>query len=901
MSVHIPIIVEEKAGIARMGEPIVFGVPFPCKNQLNAKRLSLRDPKEGILPIQSNILARWPNGNVKWVLIDAKINLAAGEKKTLVLFPSEEADTKPHNYTPINCIHNNHGWIVDTGSAVFHLSANHFKPFEAIVMAGSNILDKSSAGIFLEDIQGLIYQPVIHSSSWETNGPLRSTITLHGSFDRKKYKGFIQWHCRLSFYAESGVVKMDFSVHNPRAAKHPGGLWDLGDTGSIYFKDLSIQFPIVSDEQFPEAIFSICEDPVPMIYDYISEAHARTFKQFSFNNKAEGKLNIRLYQDSSGGDNWKSRNHVNRHNEVKTSFRGYKLLDGEASINEGLRAIPILTINNSRYNFGTCLKHFWQNFPKALEIDNSTCRIRLFPRYYADQYELQGGEAKSHTLYMSVSENNKAGSGLEWTHTPIVPSISPAWIEETKAVPYFVPRIQNSRYCRINDLIDTSISGDNTIFHRREIIDEYGWRSFGDLYADHEAVGHKIDGSFISHYNNQYDCLYSMLLQFMSTGDLRWFFLSDQLSHHLKDIDIYHTDNDRPEYCHGLFWHTQHFTNASTATHRCYSRNHVAGNGQTDYGGGPSLAHLYSEGLLLHYYLTGDNTSREALLELALFIKHNIIMETTQCKKIYHWVRRFIKYCIPTRKAPGLVQINKVYNLDGPGRASGNALHTLLDAYNLTGHEEYAILSVTLIKQCIGPKDSIAKRELMDVENRWMYTIFLQSLERFLDCLEQHNLLGEAYEYGRKSLLHYARWMLENESTYLTQASILEYPNETWAAQDLRKAIILLSSVKLANNSECSLFRSKALCLTEQALDELFRFPSKTLTRPLAIVMQNCMPLIWLLNLYDNSDCSIKQSIKEFAHSNQRLLNIKRKRGISMKSEYSYIKWHILSKLLGTI
>jgi hypothetical protein len=38
--------------------------------------------------------------------------------------------------------------------------------------------------------------------------------------------------------------------------------------------------------------------------------------------------NLLIYQDSSGGENWQSLNHVNRDNEVKTSFRGYKLLEG---------------------------------------------------------------------------------------------------------------------------------------------------------------------------------------------------------------------------------------------------------------------------------------------------------------------------------------------------------------------------------------------------------------------------------------------------------------------------------------------------------------------------------------------------------------------------------------------
>jgi hypothetical protein len=38
-------------------------------------------------------------------------------------------------------------------------------------------------------------------------------------------------------------------------------------------------------------------------------------------------------------------------------------------------------------------------------------------------------------------------------------------------------------------LVAAAIEGDDTVEHKRERIDEYGWRNFGDLYADHENGG----------------------------------------------------------------------------------------------------------------------------------------------------------------------------------------------------------------------------------------------------------------------------------------------------------------------------------------------------------------------------------------------------------------------------
>ena len=45
-----------------------------------------------------------------------------------------------------------------------------------------------------------------------------------------------------------------------------------------------------------------------------------------------------------------------------------------------------------------------------------------------------------------------------------------------------------------------------------------------------------------------------------------------ELAVHVRDIDVYHTDEDKSAYNHGLFWHTVHYVDAGTSTHRSYPR-----------------------------------------------------------------------------------------------------------------------------------------------------------------------------------------------------------------------------------------------------------------------------------------------------------------------------------------
>ena len=76
-----------------------------------------------------------------------------------------------------------------------------------------------------------------------------------------------------------------------------------------------------------------------------------------------------------------------------------------------------------------------------------------------------------------------------------------------------------------------------------------------------------------------------------------------ELAAHVIDIDIYHCDRDKTAYNRGLFWHTVHYVDADTATHRSYPKAGKV------CGGGPSCEHNYTTGLMLHYFLTGDPRS----------------------------------------------------------------------------------------------------------------------------------------------------------------------------------------------------------------------------------------------------------------------------------------------------
>ena len=592
-------------------------------------------------------------------------------------------------------------------------------------------------------------------------------------------------------------MRVRLTVHNPQRARHRGGLWDLGDPGSILFRELALNLrPLLAE---------------PCQVTWAAEPNQQP---------SSGTGPLEIYQDSSGGANWQSRNHVDRTGKIPCSFRGYRVRQ-QRQETYGLRADPIVALHTRSGTITAAVEEFWQQFPKAIEVEQGQLKLSLFPEQFQGLHELQGGEQKTHTFWLHFGLANENGiDALAWVHQPARLMAKPQWYASSGALPY-LPSVAPEMDRRYESLLEGAIGGDDSLQARREIIDEYGWRNYGDLYADHEAAYYRGPAPVISHYNNQYDVVLGTLLQFLRTADRRWLDIAEPLARHAIDIDIYHTDEDRAAYSHGMFWHTDHYKDAATATHRSFSRANQ--NPGRPYGGGPCNEHNYTTGLLHYYYLTGDPQGREAVLGLA-----NWVLAMDDGRRTFG----VLFDDGPTGTASNTAEPH----YHGPGRGCGNSINALLDGWLLSGETKYLHKAETLIRRVIHPLDSIADRDLLNVEMRWSYTVFLAVLARYLDLKAEAKQLDKNYAYAQASLLHYARWMLEHEVPYFDRPDQLEFPTETWAAQELRKANALRLAAIHAEEPLSSRLRQRGAELAERAWTDLYRFARPATMRALAIL-----------------------------------------------------------------
>lgn len=844
---------------------VTVGIPLAKGAWNGLDELALSQQNESF-PLQACALDTWPDGSVRWVLLDfcvprevtrggalevhrrgaaggGQVGAAGGgaaREEASETAGAAAGDTLPRHgqrdrptRREVRCAKGEAGNVrVDSGAACFTFAPGESFPFASVRKSGvpgqngvrstasasspesactalpeaatstdasAALLEAVSSQLYVEDAEGRLLHAVVHEVELEETGLQRACVRLTGSFvGAESPTQSLTWICRVHIYAGRTSVRLFLTVRNPKRAEHPGGHWELGDAGSLCFRDLSLAL----------------RAPRGGKCTYRSE---RTLPL-----QTREAATVEVYQDSSGGPCWESRNHLTRDRTLSVKFSGYREVAG-GSERRGTRATPWVAVHDGKSGIAADVRYFWQEFPKAIEATNDQLTLRLFPRHSATLHELQGGEQKTHEFTLSFGgealspERGMPAEPVSW-------GVPPQEIERSCALPFFVAR-EKSTSPLYESLVSLALEGADTFESKRERVDEYGWRHFGELWADHEAHYHKGEGAFVSHYNNQYDVVFGGFLQYARSGDPRWRRIHEELARHVIDIDIYHTTEDKPAYNQGLYWHTVHYVDGDLSTHRSYPRKGSA-------GGGPDDEHNYTTGLLHRYFSTGDRLARETMLASAQWV----LDADDGSKTVFRWL---------DRGATGLATKTREFNYHGPGRGAGNSLNALIDAYRLTREAKYLAKAHEIVRRTVHPANDFAKLKLLDAENRWSYTVFLQALGKYLECLVEFDRVGAEYAYARAALLAYARWMAAHEHPILDKPDELEYPNETWAAQDVRKSDVFLFAALHSEGEERVRFVERSRSFLERSLESLATFPTKSYVRPVILLMHYGPMAFW--------------------------------------------------------
>src|SRR5262245_8150224 len=184
---------------ARHGEPLTFGVPLPRGLVKDVAGWTWVSPGTAPKPVQARALDAWPDGSVRWALVDVQADVDAG------LSGEFSIETGAAGVAEISgeaiAITESAGTIaVDTSSARFQIRAGGAFPFDSAEVDGASALDAAVSGLTITDAAGVAHRATVEQAEVEERGRLRSVVRIDGKA-RLDGARVLHLEARVHFYA----------------------------------------------------------------------------------------------------------------------------------------------------------------------------------------------------------------------------------------------------------------------------------------------------------------------------------------------------------------------------------------------------------------------------------------------------------------------------------------------------------------------------------------------------------------------------------------------------------------------------------------------------------------------------------------------------------------------------
>ncbi|NOY81024.1 MAG: hypothetical protein GXP31_08465 [Kiritimatiellaeota bacterium] len=560
----IPLTVREPAGIARKAWPVTSGVPLPEGHLRSTDNLRLLGPDGLPVPLQCVPLASWPDGSVRWALLDFQADVPAGGESKYVLEYGNGVHATAAE-TALLVEEEDERIMVDTGAVSFTIGKTDFQLVEDVRVGGRIVAGPGR--LRMTDPEGREFvarRP--DTVEIEELGPLRACIRVAGRLVDGSGQPWFGYEVRIHAYAGRPFVRIICTT-----TCQPKGETRFEFTERIRPEPVSVG-----------SIFMTLN--LPKAGDRVRVGTTAAGGSIVSPLAAGAVLEMRQKRESEGwiGD------------------RPFGRLPGWAASGDLLVA----------------LRDFWQLYPYAASFrrQGSECgvRIGLLPEIAAAEYpstpdtvedwvwgylrggayRLRRGEGRSHELFLTFGQTDTqtiVATARAQLAEPLMARAEPAWYAATRALGNFQPR--DERFSEYDKAFERGL---NKILVRRESetffegrFGLYGKRNFGDHFG---SDGMNWD-------NLEYDFAHCCLTQYMRTGDLRFLRIGRECHLHNRDVDCLTIRPGFERLC------------AHTGDHN----RQLAG-----------LGHTWCEGAWEYYFLTGDRRSAQKALGISNDLAYRI-------------------------------------------------------------------------------------------------------------------------------------------------------------------------------------------------------------------------------------------------------------------------------------
>ncbi|MCY3772326.1 MAG: hypothetical protein OXG98_09955 [Gemmatimonadetes bacterium] len=637
--ISIPVEFVHDASRRPMRWPVTRGVPIPEGLLLATDGLGIVRPDGARIPTQCRVLGRWPDGSVKWALVDFQADPVSSGRAVYTLTGKTTGEASnlpaPPPVRTVRIEETDQDLHVDTGALCFRISRRRYGLFHSVSLvhathgttarahpspgqdgdAWARIREGASDG----ELKRRLYGPGgmcraslaedSYTVTVEEQGPLRVVIRMESALEADipmhHYAGYRPVRCITRIHAYAGhafvrILQTHVFTCNPREAE---------------IEDLALNVP------------AICVAPEAGSGSGLGYA-------FGLNGVEAGTLEVdELLKIAQKRDNAVQISRVGP--GVETGVAAGEACEGWATLEDGISGV------------GVACRNMAEEHPRAIEVAGDG-RITVYARHdpdgsrlslarYAEEVAWHEGEgayadgtgiAKTTEFFVHYFEGEQRDNAIESLRCALSQphlSVSPEWMARCEVAGGFaVPTCLEAgdqdgpAAADAGGQADTVTEKNQEVAASLEILPAadrmltgfadwiarnirigrwYGFLDYGDVLVDwdDEENDWKHRGRW-GWCNSEWDPRHAVWIQYLRTGDPRYYVLAEAMTRHSMDVDTCHWHPFRPYMAGGCYRHgVDHFSDE------------------------PCASHTFIDNWMDYYYLTGDGRALEVLREAGAF------------------------------------------------------------------------------------------------------------------------------------------------------------------------------------------------------------------------------------------------------------------------------------------
>ncbi len=548
--------------------PILHGIPIPEGKAPTAGHISLVTKDGKAIPVSIEKTAQWPDGSVRWALLDFQLDLLPHERVDLdVAFGKQKKTVKVAD--PVKVEQGAKGIEVTNGRLKATFDARQFSLFTTLVADGVEIIGKDD----LCDIIGVSPVGKIHRASYDPKPKLtveetndhRAVIRWDGGHFAGDGTRLTEFRVKLSFFAGNPYVKIEHSVVNR----------EMPEAG-IHFREYRIDLSTRLDKRSIKTVHQINHG-----VDYFARL-------------VQLPQNVKIRVPSKGED--PNLGHPDAVGSLGTV--GKSLIEDESAFKEDVGSFPhfikpgaprvvlgggyglvfpYLGVNDDKRTIVASVLRMNAQHPKAISSDENRLTLDLYPAGYP-KWRLCRGMTKTHHIALSFfgkkltdeQIDNEAVRREFFAYNPckepIEITLDPAYVRSTGQV-------------ETADVLPYS----PTLYPKLEA-------KIAGIKLHGDPLGHSgiVDYGEAIATNNEEDQGYEYAMEYYRSASYENFAKTVSQMLHNSTIDIVDWDPDAARMG-GTPYHTSYHQDSVTVT-----------------------SHFWTEGMFVYSYMSGDKEAYRA-------------------------------------------------------------------------------------------------------------------------------------------------------------------------------------------------------------------------------------------------------------------------------------------------